>query len=104
MSRIVPGIDALGQHLALVTSHPEAYRPRCCPHCGMGGMWRHGGYERKAPRGERLAFSLGPVFIPRFRGGKRKSFTSKAFSRALKRAGVAAPRLSEKRHQHRVHA
>ena len=29
-------------------------------------MWRHGGYERKAPRGERLAFSLGPVFIPRF--------------------------------------
>lgn len=38
------------------------------------------------------------------RGGKRKSFTWKAFSRALKRAGVAGPRITEKQRQHRVHA
>ncbi len=36
------------------------------------------------------------------RGGKRKSFTWKAFTRALKRLGVAVPRITEKRQVHRV--
>jgi transposase-like protein len=66
MPRIVPGIDTLEQHLEHLTSDPEAYRPQGCPHCGVGGMRRHGGYERKVPRGEGMAFSLGPIPIPRF--------------------------------------
>jgi hypothetical protein len=29
---------------------PEAYRPPCCPHCGLKILWQHGHYERKADR------------------------------------------------------
>jgi len=36
------------------------------------------------------------------RGGKRKSFTWTAYTRALKRLGVAVPRITEKRQVHRV--
>ena len=36
------------------------------------------------------------------RGGKRRSFTWKAYVRALKRLGVAVPRITEKRRVHRV--
>ena len=36
------------------------------------------------------------------RGGKRKSFTWKSFTRALKRLGVAVPRITEKQRVHRV--
>jgi group II intron reverse transcriptase/maturase len=38
------------------------------------------------------------------RGGKCQSFTWKALTRALKCMGVAVPRITEKRQQHRVHA
>ncbi len=66
MSRIVPGIYTLEQHFERITNDPEAYRPPRCPHCGLSGMRRHGGYERKVPPGEGVALSLGAVFIPRF--------------------------------------
>ena len=61
MSRIVPGIDTLEQHLEHLESDPEAYRPQRCPQCGVGGMRCHGAYERKAPRGAGVALSLGPI-------------------------------------------
>jgi len=38
------------------------------------------------------------------RGGKRKSFTWKAFNRAIERLGVAEPMVTEKQRQHRVYA
>ncbi len=38
------------------------------------------------------------------RGGKRRSFTWKAFARALKRVGVAVPQITEQKRQHRVSA
>ena len=44
---------------------PEVYRPDACPHCRLGGLWRHGCYHRKADRragGE----SLNPVAVLRF--------------------------------------
>ena len=66
MTRMLPGIDSLEQHLEHLRSHPEAYRPERCPHCGRAGVWRHGRYERKAPPGEGLAYSLGELWIPRF--------------------------------------
>jgi transposase-like protein len=66
MARIVPGIDSVEQHLKCLEDDPEAYRPERCPHCGKAGIHRHGHYERNAPRGEGLAFTLSPLFIPRF--------------------------------------
>ena len=50
MSRILPAIESLDQHLYHLEHHPESYRPSQCPHCGMGGLWRHGCYRRKADR------------------------------------------------------
>ena len=38
------------------------------------------------------------------RGGKRRSFTWKTFTQALKRLGVARPRITEQKHQHAVFA
>ena len=38
------------------------------------------------------------------RGGKRRSFTWKAFTRALKRLGVERPRITEQKHRHVVFA
>ena len=38
------------------------------------------------------------------RGGKRKSFTWPVFNRALRKLGVAKPRITEKSHPHRVFA
>lgn len=66
MARMLPAIDTLGQHQKRLWDDPGAYRPERCCHCGMGGMHRHGYYERNAPRGEGLAFSLDSLFIPRF--------------------------------------
>ncbi len=64
---ILPGIHSLEQHLEHLVHQPESYRPQRCPHCGKAGVWSHGRYERKAPPGEGLAFSLNPLGIPRFR-------------------------------------
>ncbi len=66
MARMLPGIETLEQHQERLRDDPEAYRPERCPHCGKGGLHRHGYYERNAPRGEGMAFSLGSLFIPRF--------------------------------------
>jgi transposase-like protein len=66
MSRMLPGIETLEQHQQRLRNDPGAYRPECCPHCGKAGLHRHGHYERNAPRGEGLAFSLGALGIPRF--------------------------------------
>ena len=66
MARMLPGIDTLEQHENQIQNDPDAYRPERCPHCGKVGLHRHGHYERNAPRGEGMAFSLGALFIPRF--------------------------------------
>jgi transposase-like protein len=66
MARMLPAIETLEQHQERLREDPEAYRPERCCHCGKGGLHRHGHYERHAPRGEGLAFSLGLLRIPRF--------------------------------------
>jgi transposase-like protein len=66
MSRILPAIDSLEQHLYHLEHQPEAYRPACCPHCGKGGVWCHGYYLRKADREGREGNYLDPVPIPRY--------------------------------------
>ena len=66
MHHILPAIDSLDQHLYHLEHHPEAYRPQQCPHCGLGGVWRHGHYRRKADREGKDGVYLDPVPIPRF--------------------------------------
>ena len=66
MSRILPDITTVKQHQEQISQNPEVYRPKQCPHCGKGGLHCHGNYKRNTPRGEGLAFSLGPLYIPRF--------------------------------------
>jgi transposase-like protein len=66
MGRMLPGIETVEQHQEGLRDDPEAYRPERCVHCGKGGMHRHGHYERNAPRGEGMAFTLGALLIPRF--------------------------------------
>ncbi len=66
MFRMLPGIETLVQHQKQLQDNPDAYRPERCPRCGKGGMHHHGHYERNTPRGERLAFLLGSLFILRF--------------------------------------
>ncbi len=66
MARMLPGIETLDQHEKQLRDDPDAYRVERCPHCGKGGLHRHGHYERNAPRGEGIAFSLGFLLIPRF--------------------------------------
>ena len=65
MHRIVTSVTSLGQHLEALGANPEVYRPVACPHCRLGGLWRHGCYHRKADRsagGE----SRNPVPVLRF--------------------------------------
>ena len=66
MARMLPGIETLDQHQEQLRDDPDAYRVERCPHCGKGGLHRHGHYERNAPRGEGMAFSLAALLIPRF--------------------------------------
>lgn len=66
MARMLPAIATLEQHRQWLRDHPEVYRPERCDHCGKAGLHRHGCYARNVPRGEGLAFWLGPLFIPRF--------------------------------------
>ena len=63
MYRIVPAIESLEQHLRILISNPERYRPTRCPYCGLGTLWCHGYYERKADRGSGV---LNPIAVPRF--------------------------------------
>ena len=65
MHRIVASITTLDQHLETLGTNAEVYRPQACPHCRLGGLWRHGCYHRKADRsagGE----SRNPVAVLRF--------------------------------------
>ena len=66
MALIVPGIATLEQHAQQLSQDEEAYRPERCPHCGQGGVWRHGRYGRKADRRGGVDHRLHPVWIPRF--------------------------------------
>ena len=50
MHRIVSSITTLEQHFSTMESAPQEYRLRACPHCGLGGPWRHGCYQRKVDR------------------------------------------------------
>jgi hypothetical protein len=42
MSRMLPGIETLEQHRALVESNRDAYKPERCPHCKKAGLHHHG--------------------------------------------------------------
>lgn len=66
MYRIVASIISLQQHLDSLANHTIIYRPRVCPHCSFGQLWRHGCYERKADRTGSTLGSLNPIPIPRF--------------------------------------
>ena len=65
MRRIVVGITSLEQHIEAISASPERYRPRCCPHCGLKILRRHGYYYRKSDRRREHA-SLNPVPICRY--------------------------------------
>lgn len=64
MNRIVAGITTLAQHIPTLSQTPERYRPRSCPHCGVGTVWRHGHYYRKADLEHRGEANANPVPIP----------------------------------------
>jgi transposase-like protein len=66
MSRILPSIGTLVQHLFSLANQPALYRPASCPHCGKEGLWNHGYYHRKADREQRKEERLDPVPIPRY--------------------------------------
>ena len=66
MSRIVPQILTLSQHLHSLKFEPDRYRPSCCPSCGLAGkIHGHGVYFRKANR-QRDPDVPSLVPIPRF--------------------------------------
>ena len=66
MSRIVPQIVTLSQHLQTLKFEPFRYRPLCCPFCGLAGkLHSHGVYFRKANR-QREPDVPSFVPIPRF--------------------------------------
>ena len=66
MNRILPAIDSLDQHLYQLELHAQVYRPVRCPHCGAGGIWRHGHYQRKVDREGKAGVYRDPVPVPRF--------------------------------------
>ena len=55
------------QHIHHLKTQPEDYRPARCPHCGIGGLWHHGCYTRKANRRCLARETDEPILIPRFR-------------------------------------
>lgn len=63
---ILAGIHSLAQHLQHHCEHPDDYRPDRCPHCGKGGLWRHGSYIRQSNRRGLTLFTDSPIAIPRF--------------------------------------
>jgi len=63
---ILPDIMTLIQHINLLESEPEKYRPDKCPYCGYAKLWRHGCYTRQADRSHGSSKSLNPIAIPRF--------------------------------------
>jgi hypothetical protein len=69
MRRILSAITSLRQHIEQISHDPDVYRPITCPHCGLGCLWRHGFYPRKADRRGDGDRSLNPIPILRFRCG-----------------------------------
>lgn len=63
---IVPEIHSIEQYLHQLDTHPESYRPGCCPHCGCAGLWCHGCYYRHPDRDSPANKSQNPVPILRF--------------------------------------
>lgn len=57
---ILVGILSLSQYLATL----QVVQPRCCPHCGRAGVWKHGYYGRKSDRSK--TGELNPIPIRRF--------------------------------------
>jgi hypothetical protein len=68
MLRIVAAIASIKQHIQAMIDTPERYRPRCCPKCGLAGLWEHGTYTRGAGRG---LDSPDPIAVPRYICGKK---------------------------------
>ncbi len=66
MHRIVPTVTTLPQHFHAIEQTPDVYRPPRCPHCGLGVLWRHGCYSRKADRHRQGGPSRNPVPIRRY--------------------------------------
>jgi Domain of unknown function (DUF6431) len=66
MNRILGTITTLDQHFSEISNGGNAYRPANCPHCQVGGLWRHGCYHRKADRSANVSESRNPVAILRF--------------------------------------
>jgi len=64
---ILAGITSLVQHIQHLKTQPEDYRPARCPHCGVGGLWHHGYYTRKASRRCLRRETDEAIVIPRFR-------------------------------------
>lgn len=64
---ILAGIVSLVQHVRHLTIQPEDYRPDCCPHCGLKGLWNHGCYTRQSNRRGLEQATEEPIRIPRFR-------------------------------------
>lgn len=67
MTVILAGITSLVQHVHHLKTQPEDYRPKRCPHCGVGGLWHHGCYIRKANRRGFCRDTAESILIPRFR-------------------------------------
>jgi len=67
MFRIVAAVTSLEQHFVTVARQPNVYRPLACPQCGLGRLWGHGHYHRKADRRQPGGASRNLVPIPRFR-------------------------------------
>ena len=66
MSRIIPQIVTLSQHLLTLEQEPDRYRPFRCPFCGLAGkIHAHGFYRRKANR-HREPGVPAEIPIPRF--------------------------------------
>lgn len=61
---IVADILSLEQHQKTPSQNPENYRAKCCPACGINGLWSHGSYYRKPDRSPEGA--LNPMTILRF--------------------------------------
>ncbi len=66
MRRIIKAIKSLSDYLILLKKNPELLRPEQCSHCGAGGLWSHGSYDRKPDRNPGKGRSLNPTPVLRF--------------------------------------
>ncbi len=66
MYRIVPDTASPEQHLSLLFSDPQRYRPEACAVCGFSRLWAHGTYTRKSDRAPHGEGRRNPIPIGRF--------------------------------------